>query len=166
MKNLDGLKKHFIHKGEKMKKFIVIALMLISLTGCASLEVFDNKKEVGTLHGALTGAVIGGVVASPTAIGIPVGAFVGGVTGLVVGDVADKNDPRYYVDRTDETKKNVNIRFGGNLFTTLGLIFIVLKLLDVITWSWLWVLSPFWIPFVIGIILVILSIIFGKKLFT
>lgn len=59
------------------------------------------------------------------------------------------------------TKKNVNIRFGGNLFTTLGLIFIVLKLLDVITWSWLWVLSPFWIPFVI--VSVILSIIFGKN---
>lgn len=58
------------------------------------------------------------------------------------------------------TKKNVNIRFGGNLFTTLGLIFIVLKLLDIITWSWLWVLSPFWIPFVI--VSVILSIIFGK----
>lgn len=59
------------------------------------------------------------------------------------------------------TKKNVNIRFGGNLFTTLGLIFIVLKLLDVITWSWLWVLSPFWIPF--AIVSVILSIIFGKS---
>lgn len=41
------------------------------------------------------------------------------------------------------TKKNVNIMLGGNLFTTLGLIFIVLKLLDIITWSWLWVLSPF-----------------------
>ena len=59
------------------------------------------------------------------------------------------------------TKKNVNIRLGGNLFTTLGLIFIVLKLLDVITWSWLWVLSPFWIP--LGILLVILLIIFGKS---
>lgn len=64
------------------------------------------------------------------------------------------------------TNKNVNIRLGGGFFTTLGLVFIVLKLLDIITWSWLWVLSPFWIPFVIGIILVILSIIFGKKLFT
>jgi hypothetical protein len=64
------------------------------------------------------------------------------------------------------TNKNVNIRLGGGFFTTLGLVFIVLKLLGVITWSWLWVLSPFWIPFVIGIILVILSIIFGKKLFT
>ena len=64
------------------------------------------------------------------------------------------------------TDKNINIRLGGNFFTTLGLVFIVLKLLDIITWSWLWVLSPFWIPFIIGIILVILSIIFGKKLFT
>lgn len=64
------------------------------------------------------------------------------------------------------TNKNVNIRLGGDFFTTLGLVFIVLKLLGVITWSWLWVLSPFWIPFVIGIILIILSIIFGKKLFT
>lgn len=59
------------------------------------------------------------------------------------------------------TDKNINIRLGCELFTTLGLIFIVLKLLDVITWSWLWVLSPFWIPFVI--VSVILSIIFGKS---
>ena len=59
------------------------------------------------------------------------------------------------------TKKDVNIRLGGNVFTTLGLIFIVLKLLDIITWSWPWVLSPFWIPFVI--VSVILSIIFGKS---
>ena len=64
------------------------------------------------------------------------------------------------------TDKNINIRLGGNFFTTLGLVFIVLKLLDIITWSWLWVLSPFWIPFIIGIILVILLIIFGKKIFT
>ena len=63
------------------------------------------------------------------------------------------------------TNKNVNIRLGGNFFTTLGLVFIVLKLLNIITWSWLWVLSPFWIPF-IRVLLVILSIIFWKKLFT
>lgn len=61
------------------------------------------------------------------------------------------------------TSKNVNIRLGDSLCITLGLVFIVLKLLGVITWSWLWVLSPFWIPFVIGIILIILLIIFGKK---
>lgn len=30
----------------------------------------------------------------------------------------------------------------------LGIVFIVLKLLGVITWSWIWVLSPFWISFI------------------
>ena len=28
--------------------------------------------------------------------------------------------------------------------STLGLIFIILKLVDVIAWSWWWVLAPFW----------------------
>lgn len=28
----------------------------------------------------------------------------------------------------------------------LGIAFIVLKLTEVIHWSWLWVLAPFWIP--------------------
>lgn len=35
----------------------------------------------------------------------------------------------------------------------LGLIFITLKLTGHITWSWLWVLSPFWIPVAILLIL-------------
>lgn len=29
--------------------------------------------------------------------------------------------------------------------TTVTIVFIVLKLLGLITWSWLWVLSPLWI---------------------
>lgn len=37
------------------------------------------------------------------------------------------------------------IGFGG----VLTLIFIVLKLTGNIDWSWIWVLSPFWIPLVI-----------------
>ena len=35
--------------------------------------------------------------------------------------------------------------------TILTLVFITLKLCNVISWSWLWVLSPIWIP--IGIVL-------------
>lgn len=31
----------------------------------------------------------------------------------------------------------------------LTIVFIVLKLLDKITWSWLWVLSPLWIPLIL-----------------
>ena len=35
----------------------------------------------------------------------------------------------------------------------LAIIFIVLKLLGVITWSWLWVLSPIWISIIIVLVL-------------
>jgi hypothetical protein len=37
-----------------------------------------------------------------------------------------------------------------NATTILGLIFITLKLTGHITWSWWWVLTPFWIPMVIA----------------
>lgn len=33
-----------------------------------------------------------------------------------------------------------------NFFGILTLIFITLKLVEIITWSWLWVLSPIWMP--------------------
>lgn len=36
-------------------------------------------------------------------------------------------------------------------------VFIGLKCAKVITWSWLWVLSPIWIPFVLIIIFVVLN---------
>ena len=34
---------------------------------------------------------------------------------------------------------------GMGFLSTLGLIFIILKLVDVIAWSWWWVLAPFWV---------------------
>ena len=34
----------------------------------------------------------------------------------------------------------------GQINLTLLIVFIVLKLIGVIAWSWLWVLAPFWIP--------------------
>ena len=42
----------------------------------------------------------------------------------------------------------------------LTIVFITLKLLGKITWSWLWVLSPIWISvsIVIGILLILLII--------
>lgn len=51
----------------------------------------------------------------------------------------------------------------------LTIVFIVLKLIGVITWSWWWVLSPLWISFGIGLIallvfgIVILGIWFSEK---
>lgn len=42
-------------------------------------------------------------------------------------------------------KSKISISIGG-LPTLLTVAFIVLKLCNVITWSWWWVLAPLWIP--------------------
>lgn len=39
----------------------------------------------------------------------------------------------------------------------LGIIFVTLKLLDVIAWSWLWVTAPFWGAFVLWILIFIVA---------
>ena len=58
-----------------------------------------------------------------------------------------------------DEKKNVTVRSCG--FTTLlAVAFIVLKLCNVITWSWLWVLAPLWIPFAIWLVVVVAILIF------
>jgi phosphoglycerol transferase MdoB-like AlkP superfamily enzyme len=41
---------------------------------------------------------------------------------------------------------------GTGLPTILLVVFIVLKLTGVISWSWWWVLSPFWIP--LGVVVI------------
>ena len=54
----------------------------------------------------------------------------------------------------DEKKASGGIGFAG----LLGIVFIVLKLTGVIAWSWLWVLSPIWMPISIGILCIIIGI--------
>lgn len=44
---------------------------------------------------------------------------------------------------------------GITIIGLLGIVFIVLKLCKVISWSWWWVLAPFWIPVGIGLVAVI-----------
>ena len=48
-----------------------------------------------------------------------------------------------------DNKKSYSIGF----FDALAIVFIVLKLLGVIKWSWWWVLSPIWIPIIIVLVL-------------
>lgn len=43
-------------------------------------------------------------------------------------------------------RKNENSGNGVGFFGLLTLLFIGLKLTKVITWSWVWVLSPIWLP--------------------
>ena len=49
-----------------------------------------------------------------------------------------------------KNKKQGSADTGGIGFLgILTIVFIVLKLTNVIDWSWLWVLAPFWIPWAI-----------------
>ena len=40
--------------------------------------------------------------------------------------------------------------------------FVVLKLCGVINWSWIWVLSPVWMPIALALIIVGVTLIFSK----
>ena len=50
--------------------------------------------------------------------------------------------------------KNSSSNNGGVIMGLLGIAFVVLKLIGIITWSWWWVTLPFWG----GIALVLLEI--------
>ena len=45
---------------------------------------------------------------------------------------------------------------GIGFFSLLTIVFIVLKLCNVIAWSWVWVLAPIWIPTAIIIIAILI----------
>ena len=60
---------------------------------------------------------------------------------------------------TSDKTKLVSVGFCD----LLTICFVVLKLCKVITWSWVWVLAPLWIPIAIALVLGILYIIFDKK---
>ncbi len=53
----------------------------------------------------------------------------------------------------DNTNKSVG---SGISFTTiLFLVFLILKLCNVISWSWWWVTAPLWIPLAAGLVIFI-----------
>lgn len=52
----------------------------------------------------------------------------------------------------ENERRNID---GMTFPTLLAILFIGLKLGNVINWSWLWVLSPLWIPLAIAIVLLI-----------
>lgn len=58
-----------------------------------------------------------------------------------------------------------NQQSGGIGFSgLLTILFVALKLTNVIAWSWLWVLSPIWIPVAIVIVFLIIGammVVFG-----
>lgn len=59
---------------------------------------------------------------------------------------------------SNDNEKITNCSFGGGFFGMLTITFIVLKLCNVIDWSWFWVLSPLY-PAIIVLFLAMLFII-------
>ena len=57
---------------------------------------------------------------------------------------------------------NSNSGGGIGLGGVLLVVFIVLKLCEVIAWSWWWVLSPLWIPIAVWLVLVVIAGIFSS----
>lgn len=55
-----------------------------------------------------------------------------------------------------------NSNGGIGFIGLLTIAFIVLKLLKVINWSWVWVLSPLWLLLVLAIVLIIIYIIVNR----
>ena len=51
---------------------------------------------------------------------------------------------------------------GLGIVSVLTIVFIVLKLLGVIQWSWIWVLSPIWISAVIVVAVFSVLLIGGR----
>ncbi len=59
-------------------------------------------------------------------------------------------------------EKQTTVNGGIGFMGLLTIVFIVLKLLGIITWSWIWVLSPIWIDAILVVLLVIVLIILGR----
>lgn len=57
---------------------------------------------------------------------------------------------------------NNGVTIGISAVDILQIVFVVLKLCKVITWSWWWVLAPTWISILIIIFLVLLFRILDK----
>ncbi len=58
-----------------------------------------------------------------------------------------------------ENNTTIINRVGPSLTTLLTGLFITLKLIGLISWSWWWVLSPVWISFALVAILLVIATI-------
>lgn len=54
-------------------------------------------------------------------------------------------------------------KYAMKFCDVLLIVFVVLKLVGVINWSWWWVLAPFWIPFLLYIILKIIIVLVERS---
>lgn len=60
----------------------------------------------------------------------------------------------------NDNRVRTTTKSGLGLGSVLGVVFIVLKLVGVIDWPWIWVLAPFWISFILGVVGIVIAAIF------
>lgn len=53
----------------------------------------------------------------------------------------------------------INVSIGGGFSGLLFIAFLILKLCNIIDWSWWWVTAPLWIPVVAVIVVVVFMLI-------
>jgi outer membrane protein OmpA-like peptidoglycan-associated protein len=70
-------------------KITSVLFIILTLTGCSSMNKSQKGAVIGAAGGGATGAVIGRASGN-TALGAIIGATVGGVTGAVIGKQMDK----------------------------------------------------------------------------
>ena len=58
-----------------------------------------------------------------------------------------------------ENKTVVKTTGGIGFCGLLTIVFIALKLCDVIDWAWIWVLAPAWISLALGVIITIIALL-------
>lgn len=63
---------------------------------------------------------------------------------------------------SNRNKNKTTVNGGIGFFGLLAIVFIVLKLIGVISWSWVWVLSPIWILAIFYLVIVIVAILLTK----
>ena len=62
----------------------------------------------------------------------------------------------YDIYKEYDKKTSTTAKGGMNFLEALLLVFVILKLCKIITWSWWWVVSPIWIPLILWFLLVII----------
>jgi hypothetical protein len=55
--------------------------------------------------------------------------------------------------------KTTSVQIGPGFIGSLFITFLILKLCNVITWSWWWIFAPLWIPAIICLVIFIIVII-------
>ena len=60
-------------------------------------------------------------------------------------------------------EKQTTVNGGIGFVGLLTIAFIVLKLLGIITWSWVWVLSPIWIDAILVIVLLVVVLLADRR---